>query len=30
MKRNGRVFYRKARRVRRLNNARPRRGGFHI
>lgn len=30
MKRNGRRFYRKARRVRRLNKAHPQRGGFHI
>ena len=30
MKRNGKKFYRKARRTRRLNKARPQRGGFHI
>lgn len=30
MRRNGRRFYKLARRTRRLNRARPSRGGFHI
>lgn len=30
MHRNGKLFYKKARRTRRLNRAKPQRGGFHI